>query len=274
MLEKMKKAKEAVISQAPLIHCITNPISINDCANVVLALGAKPIMAEHPKEVHEITALAKALAVNLGNITDARAESIFISGGVAKNAQIPCVIDVVGVACSALRMELAQRFIRECAPCVIKGNLSEIKALAGVDNAAQGIDVGQKDSVNGKDTQKLQKTGQLVCSYAKKAHAVAMASGAVDIISDGSQVWFVKNGVAELSKVTGTGCMLNVITATYLSVTDPLTACLLSAGMLGICGELADKSRGMGTYHIELINQLSTLSDAQLEQYLQIQRAL
>ena len=95
-----------------------------------------------------------------------------------------------------------------------------------------------------------------------------MASGAVDIISDGSQVWFVKNGVAELSKVTGTGCMLNVITATYLSVTDPLTACLLSAGTL------ADKSRGMGTYHIELINQLSTLSDAQLEQYLQIQRAL
>ena len=260
----MKKAKEAVISQAPLIHCITNPISINDCANVVLALGAKPIMAEHPKEVHEITAFAKALAVNLGNITDARAESIFISGGVAKNAQIPCVIDVVGAACSALRMELAQRFIRE----------SEIKALAGVDSAAQGIDVGQKDSVNGKDTQKLQKTGQLVCSYAKKAHAVAMASGAVDIISDGSQVWFVKNGVAELSKVTGTGCMLNVITATYLSVTDPLTACLLSAGTLGICGELADKSRGMGTYHIELINQLSTLSDAQLEQYLQIQRAL
>ena len=131
MLEKMKKAKEAVISQAPLIHCITNPISINDCANVVLALGAKPIMAEHPKEVHEITALAKALAVNLGNITDARAESIFISGGVAKNAQIPCVIDVVGAACSALRMELAQRFIRECAPCVIKGNLSEIKAQRG-----------------------------------------------------------------------------------------------------------------------------------------------
>lgn len=114
-------------------------------------------MAEHPKEVHEITALAKALAVNLGNITDARAESIFISGGVAKNAQIPCVIDVVGAACSALRMKLAQRFIRECTPCVIKGNLSEIKALAGVDNAAQGIDVGQKDSVNGKDTQKLQR---------------------------------------------------------------------------------------------------------------------
>ena len=142
MLEKMKKAKEAVISQAPLIHCITNPISINDCANEVLALGATPIMAEHAKEVHEVT------------------------------AQIPCVIDVGGAACSAVRMELAQRFIRECAPCVIKGNLSEIKALAGVDNAAQGIDVGQKDSVNGKDTQKLQKTGQLVCSYAKKAHAV------------------------------------------------------------------------------------------------------
>ena len=165
-------------------------------------------------------------------------------------------------------------FIRECAPCVIKGNLSEIKALAGADCAAQGIDVGEKDRVSGSDTQQLHKTGRLICDYAKKAQAVVMASGVVDIISDGSQVWFVKNGVAELSKVTGTGCMLNVITATYLSVTDPLTACLLSAGTLGICGELADKSRGMGTYHIELINQLSTLSDAQLEQYLQIQRAL
>ena len=141
-------------------------------------------MAEHPKEVHEITALAKALAVNLGNITDARAESIFISGGVAKNAQIPCVIDVVGAACSSLRMELAERFIRECAPCVIKGNLSEIKALAGADCAAQGIEVGEKDRVSGSDTQQLHKTGRLICDYAKKAQAVVMASGVVDIISD------------------------------------------------------------------------------------------
>ena len=137
----------------------------------------------------------------------------------------------------------------------------------------RGIDVGQKDSVNGKDTQKLQKTGQLVCSYAKGTCRCHGKRGGRYHLGRQSGV-VCKNGVAELSKVTGTGCMLNVITATYLSVTDPLTACLLSAGTLGICGELADKSRGMGTYHIELINQLSTLSDAQLEQYLQIQCAL
>ena len=124
--------------------CITNPISINDCANAVLAVGAKPIMAEHPREVSEITAGAKALCVNLGNITDARLESILLSGKTAKALDIPHCIDMVGVGCSSLRLELAREYVRQCSPQIIKGNLSEVKAFCGLPAHAVGIDAGEE----------------------------------------------------------------------------------------------------------------------------------
>lgn len=268
--EAFFEARNAVREQAPLIHCITNPISINDCANAVLALGAKPIMAEHPKEVCGITAIAKALAVNLGNITDARAESIMLSGHQARAMEIPSVIDVVGTACSPFRMELAQRFIRECTPAVVKGNLSEVKAIAGADYEAKGIDAGIHDMVSSANQRGLHEAAVLVKNYAASIHAVVMASGAVDIISDGRTVYFVENGAAELAKVTGTGCMLNVITGTYLSVTEPLIAAVLSAVTLGICGETADSSHGTGSYRTELMDALSTLEQGTLAERMKV----
>lgn len=269
--EAFFEVRNAVQEQSPLIHCITNPISINDCANAVLALGAKPIMAEHPKEVCGITAIAKALAVNLGNITDARAESIILSGNQARQMGIPCVIDVVGTACSPFRMELAQRFIRECVPAVVKGNLSEVKAMAGADYEAKGIDAGKHDMVSFSNEKGLYDAAVLVKNYAASIHAVVMASGAVDIISDGGTVYFVENGTAELAKVTGTGCMLNVITGTYLSVTEPLIAAVLSAVTLGICGETADSRHGTGSYRVGLMDALSALEQEMLAERMRVQ---
>ena len=99
-ISELLDIRQQVQDTAPLIHCITNPISINDCANVILAVGAKPIMAEHPSEVSEITAAAQAVALNLGNITDARMESMLLSGRTAKKQQIPSILDLVGIACS------------------------------------------------------------------------------------------------------------------------------------------------------------------------------
>lgn len=263
-------ARAAVRKTNPLIHCITNPISINDCANAVLALGAKPIMAEHPKEVEGITAIANALAVNLGNITDARAESIVLSGKKAAEIGILSVIDVVGTACSPFRMELAQQFIRECSPAVIKGNLSEIKAVAGASYEAIGIDVSPQDAVSGENQEALGRAAELVKHYAKSAGAVVTASGAIDIISDGKDVYLVGNGKPEMASVTGTGCMLNVITGTYLAVADPLTAALLAAVTLGVSGEIADSSHGTGSYRVGLIDALSTMKDVELESMMRI----
>lgn len=260
-------ARQAVRENSPLIHSITSPIAINDCANAVLALGAKPIMAEHPAEVAQITGMAQALTVSLANITDARAESIMISGKVK-----PAVIDVVGVTCSPFRMELAKRFVEECHPAVIKGNVSEIRAMAGVDFGASGIDVSRADAVAKDNRESQLQMADLMKRYAASVQAVVMASGEVDIIAaaDGETVYFVENGTADMAKVTGTGCMLTCITGVYLSVTDPVTASVLAAVTLGIAGEKADSSRGLGSYHIGLMDALSTLTDDQLMELMQV----
>lgn len=272
LFDEFKRMRAEVQEKKPLIHSITNPISINDCANAVLALGAKPIMAEHPKEAAGITALAQALTVSLANITDARAESMMLSGKSAvQTGCIPAVIDVVGVTCSPFRMALAQEFIQKCRPAVIKGNVSEMKAIAGVQFEVAGIDVGQQDAVTRQNTAGRRQMAAIIKNYAARVNAVVMASGEVDIISDGRTVYFVENGTENLAKVTGTGCMLNCITGVYLSAGRPLYAAVLAAVTLGIAGELADAGSGLGSYHIGLLDALSCMTDTQIQERMCIQ---
>ena len=128
-----------------LIHCITNPISINDCANLILALGAKPIMACHPDEVESITSNSSALALNLGNFDDIRAKSMMISAKCAKENKIPFILDLVGVACSTLRLNYAKELVSLYCPTVIKGNISECKAFYGMTSHAHGVDADIQD---------------------------------------------------------------------------------------------------------------------------------
>lgn len=260
-------ARAAVCETSPLIHSITSPIAINDCANAVLALGARPIMAEHPAEAAQITRAAQALTVSLANITDVRAESMMISGRVK-----PAVIDVVGVACSPFRMELAKRFIRECRPAVIKGNVSEIRAIAGAGFGSSGIDVSRADAVTKDRKESQMQMAEIMKNYAYETQAAVMASGEVDLIAapDGKTVYFAENGRAEMARITGTGCMLTCITGVYLSVTDPVTASVLAAVTLGIAGEIADCSHGLGSYHVGLIDALSMLTHTQIEDRMQV----
>ena len=148
LLSQLEPILTYIQQEAPLIHCITNPISINDCANILLAIGARPIMAEHPKEVAEITAIAKGLALNLGNITDARMASMKISAGVAKDKGIPFVLDLVGLSCSQLRQKYAQELLQITVPDIIKGNISELRTLLGLPTTpGMGIEAGQKEMV-------------------------------------------------------------------------------------------------------------------------------
>ena len=255
MYNKWNDVKGKIDSQSPLIHCITSPIAINDCANAVLALGAKPIMAEHPLEVENITLMSKSLAVSLANITDARAESIMISGKAACKAGISSVIDLVGVTCSIMRADLAKKYITQCRPAVIKG-----------------IDVSDKDKVDSANPKSIEEMSYIVKNYAAANGCVVMASGETDIISDGKEVYHISNGSSRMADVTGTGCMLNCITAVFMSVTDALTACVLAAAVLGISGELADDSRGLGTYHIGLIDSLSLMDSEKFSQMAKIKK--
>lgn len=259
LLEIRRKVK----AEKPLIHCITNHISINDCANVVLAVGAKPIMAEHPAEVSEITASAKALAVNLGNINDTRMESILLSGKRALEKNIPSIIDIVGVACSPLRLDFAKKFILECHPSVIKGNMSELKALCGMESSAKGIDVGEKDAVTN-DTIIANIT--MLTSLSSKTGSVVAATGIVDIITNGTDTYLIENGCEMLSMITGTGCMLNVLAAAFISNKNIIGGTVLATALMGICGELSQNENGTGTFRTTLLDSIFSLSDYKLEE--------
>lgn len=267
-----------IADRSPLVHCITSPVAINDCANVVLAMGAKPFMAEHPKEVADITARAQALTVSLANVTDARMASIMISGSEAHDKNIPHIIDLVGVTCSKLRMNLAKEYIKKYKPSVIKGNVSEIKAVAGVDFSSIGVDAGKSDAVSDNDESAKSFMAELTRNYAKITGAIVEATGAVDIISDSDRTVFVKNGSSNMPYITGTGCMLTCITGAYMSVLPPFEAAVNAAAMFGICGERADGvikrddiMSGLGSYHVKLLDEVSKITSLDVDKYKNIE---
>ena len=190
------KARNDLRETAPLIHCITNPIAINDCANGILAVGGKPIMAEHPDEVEEITCIAGALGVNIGNITDARRTSVLTSAKAAKTAGVPISFDAVGVTCSALRRDLTHTLLREACPEILKGNDAEIRAIAGAHFESRGIDVLRTNTAE---------TIEIAKMLASTLHCVVLVTGKTDIITNGETTELCENGTPRLSLVTGTG---------------------------------------------------------------------
>lgn len=250
-------------AQRPLIHCITNPISIHQCANALLAVGARPIMAEHPREVGEITGTAQALLLNLGNITDVRMESMRIAARTARERDIPVVLDAVGAACSTLRREYAHALMAQVRPAVVKGNYSEITALCRGAYRAAGVDAEETLDVPALD--------RTAVELARRAGTVVLASGAVDVVTDGTRLLHLKNGTPQLAEITGTGCMLGALCASCLAAGPALEGAAAACAMLGIGGQLARTERGTGSFQLNLMDALSTLTAQTLDQYLELE---
>ena len=248
---------------SPLIHCITNPISINQCANAILAVGGRPMMAEHPREVAEITETAAALVLNTGNITDVRMQSIAISAKTAKQHNIPMIVDAVGTACSKMRLEYLLELFEQASPSVIKGNYSEITALYQTGYRSSGVDADAALS--------LEQVSVIAARLAEKYNCTVLASGKVDIVTDGKTLVHIKNGSPRLSSITGTGCMLGALCGCCLSVTADLSAAVTACAMLGISGQLAQNAKGSGSFAVELFDNLSNLDDDILKKYLDIE---
>jgi hydroxyethylthiazole kinase len=255
--------RKIVKQTQPLIHCITNPISINQCANGILAIGARPMMAEHPKEVSEITRTAQSLMLNLGNITDARMESMRISAKTANEMGIPILLDAVGIACSTLRREYIRELLNTATPTVIKGNYSEIQALYRDSYRSSGVDAD-----SGLDIQTID---HAAISLARSLGTGILASGKVDIVTDGNRLYHIHNGTPLLSQVTGTGCLQGALCAAYLSAKPGIEAVITGSSVLGICGELARTDLGTGTFLCHLMDKLSTLTDAEIEENLKLE---
>lgn len=251
--------------RSPLIHAITNPISITQCANAVLALGCRPIMAEHPGEVEEITATASALLLNLGNITDVRMESMARSARTARQNGIPITLDAVGAACSRLRRNYARQLMEASAPAVLKGNYAEIVALTDPAYTASGVD--------GDRTLSPAETARAAATLARRYGCAVLASGAADLVTDGARTVFIRSGTPQLGSITGTGCMLGAICSCFLAAAPPMEAAEAACVMLGVAGERSATDRGSGTFLVNLMDQLSTLDGetvqrcAQREEY-------
>lgn len=259
------KLRRRLREKNPLIHCITNPISIRDCANLILAVGARPMMAEYAIEVASVTKSAGALLINLGNLTQARAEAMKIAVLAAGEAGVPYVLDLCGAAALENRRELALSLMEQVMPAVIKGNYSEIKALFDESYHGQGVDADQ--------TLTETEMEKIVEALARTYHVTVLASGKTDVISDGESIFRCKNGTPGLAGITGTGCMQGALCAAFLAVADGLTAAMAASCMLGICGQLAETGDvegncgrlGNGSFCVGLMDQLSTVSDRQLE---------
>lgn len=263
-MSELLQIRHRVQREKPLIHCITNPISMRDCANTLLAVSARPIMAEYPPEAAQITAQARALAVNLGNISASRMEAMMISGRTALEKSIPCVIDAVGVACSSPRLSFARDFIRECRPCVIKGNNSELRALAGLPSHAQGVDAGEQDRVT---EDSLDEHIAMLAQLALDTGAVIACTGTIDLVTDSRRAYVLRNGCETMSLLTGTGCMLGALTAGFLAGGEPLNAALLAVSYFGVCGELAQEEyQGPSSFFLRLMDLLHLVTDQQLEE--------
>ena len=259
MIDSLPCVFDNLRDASPLVHAITNPISIHQCANTILAVGARPIMAEHPREVAEITPTAQALLLNLGNITDVRMESMLISTQVACRHLIPFVLDAVGVGCSTLRRTFAQQLLGKGSPAILKGNYGEIHALAHPDYTASGVDGDQSLS--------LETVAASALILARGHRCTVLASGKTDLVTDGDTTTLIHNGMPQLSQVTGTGCMLGALCSTFLTTCSPSDAATAACLTLGIAGELAATDRGSGTFMTNLMDQLSQMTADIIQTY-------
>lgn len=255
LLQKIAKAFLQIKAATPLIHHLTNFVTVNDCANITLAIGASPVMANDVAEVEEVTTCASAVVLNIGALNGSTATAMLAAGKKANSLGIPVVFDPVGVGVTGFRKEFANRIIAEIKLAVIKGNVAEIKALAGQQQGVRGVDSIADDS----DAEDVAK------ALAKKFGCVVAVSGKTDIITDGEKSCLVLNGNEMLAGVTGTGCMATSLTASFCGVTSNyFVAAAAGITVMGIAGELAKQrltvQQGLGTFRVGIFDAVSTMT--------------
>ena len=227
---------DRVRTKAPLIHSITNYVTVNDCANILLAVGASPIMADEPEEAAEITAVCGGLNLNIGTLNRQTIPAMRLAGRRAAELGKPIVLDPVGAGASTLRTATAKSLLEELPITVVRGNISEIKALASGSAATQGVDANVADAVT---EENLDASAAFVRDFAARSGVVAAVTGAIDLVSDGKRTFVIRNGSPLMSRVTGTGCMRSALTAAFVTANpgQPLEAAAAAVCAMGLCGE-------------------------------------
>ena len=258
-----------VRARSPLVHNITNYVTVNDCANMVLACGASPIMADDAAEVEDITSLCAGLNLNIGTLNSRTIPSMLLAGHTAHRLGRPVVLDPVGAGASRLRTDTAFRLLRDVKFTVIRGNISEIKTLASGAGTTKGVDADVADKVT---EENLDSAVVFAKAFAAQTGAVIAITGAIDIVADAEKAYCIRNGNAMMSSITGTGCQLSALTAAFVTANPghPLEAAAAAVCAMGLAGETAHKRLtpldGNSTYRNYIIDAIYNMTPAQLEE--------
>jgi hydroxyethylthiazole kinase len=259
---------ENVRARTPLIHNITNYVTVNDVANILLACGGSPIMADSPDEAEDIQTICGGLNINIGTLNSATIPAMFLAGKKAGELGHPAVLDPVGAGASRLRTETALRLLREVKFTAVRGNISEIKSLAAGAGTTKGVDADAADRVT---EENLPASVRFVKEVAAGLGCVAAVTGAIDLVSDGKRCFVIRNGRPEMSGITGTGCQLSALTAAYITANPdrPLEAAAAAVCLMGLAGETGWgrmlPGDGNSTYRNRIIDAVCNMTADELE---------
>lgn len=260
---------EKVRQKTPLVHNITNYVTVNDVANVILACGGSPIMADDISEVSEITSICGGLNINIGTLNERTINSMFVAGEKSNQLGHITVLDPVGVGASMLRTNTANELVRKIKFDVIRGNISEIKTLALGSGNTRGVDASVSDTVT---RENLDSMISFAKDFAKRQDCIVAITGAIDLVADSEKCYVIYNGRPEMSKITGTGCQLSgMITAFVIANSDNKLEAVASAiCTMGLSGEIAYNNlkefEGNSTYRNRIIDAIYNMDSETLKE--------
>ena len=264
---EFENVSTAVQMRKPLVQCITNFVTVNDCANVILASGGSPTMASHPMEVQDAVRNVQALVCNLGAID--KIDSMVLAGKEANRFKKPVVLDPVGAGGAQLRRDAVSRLLQEVHFTVIRGNASEIRYLAGGQTTGSGVDVSNLDEI---DEDNLPAAISMAADLAEKLHTIIAISGKIDVVSNGKETCILRNGCATMARITGSGCMLTALIGAFCGTCqDAFVAACAAMAAMGISGEIAEEKRlrngtGNATFRNDLIDAVFNLTEEQMKE--------
>ena len=260
---------ENVRKNVPLVHNITNYVTVTDVANVLLACGGSPIMSDEPKDVEDITSICGGLNINIGTLNKRSIKGMMLAGARAQELGHPILLDPVGAGASALRTETAVKIMEAFDLAVIRGNISEIKTLALGSGTTKGVDADVADAVT---EETLDQAVAFVKAFAAKSNAIIAITGAIDLVADAENCYVIRNGRPEMGKITGTGCQLSGMMTAFV-VANPdnkLEAAAAAVCTMGLAGEIGwsrmQEGDGNSTYRNRIIDAIYNMDAATLNE--------
>jgi hydroxyethylthiazole kinase len=247
----------AVRVQCPIVHFITNWVTIYDCAQVVKSFGASPVMAHALEEVAEMTAIASSLVLNIGTLSTELVESMKVAAFQANKRSIPVILDVCGAGASSFRDRKSMELLNETRISVIKGNASEIARIAGLEVQTKGVDSASM----GYDLRKI------AASLAKVRHCTVVVTGKEDIVTDADRSFIIRNGHEMMSCVVGTGCMATAVIGVFMAAVPEQITEAAAAGLIcyEVAAELAVKhAGGPASLKQNILDRIYNLSEEEL----------